>query len=298
MTRAAFLYGPPSGRFACIPAPCPATLVLILLFFAIQPAAAGTPATDPEGALYLVTWRLDWPGGGRQGTACWVAGPDGVLRLEILPGPQEAASGSRLLLDQVGDGYTLVLVGDRDGTFNAWGQEWRPVPAAATGWVGWLCGVLQGENPAAAARSRGLLSLPVAAEACGPRPRFLDHRGDAENQPAVRLQLPDLALLVAEGEPDEPPAHAAPPAFRQRLTRRAAGRGGAQEVLVLTPLVNRDTWSWNLTSSRKPGRLRVGPATVWATGPVGLEVFAPLWPLGQLLETGDKISGTRQDSVR
>ena len=43
-------------------------------------------------------------------------------------------------------------------------------------------------------------------------------------------------------------------------------------------------FAWLLLSSRKPGRILLSNPEIIHLGPVGLEVFTPLWPLSELVE--------------
>lgn len=69
--------------------------------------------------------------------------------------------------------------------------------------------------------------------------------------------------------------------LRARLVRRGAGRGGPGEILRLNAAAGGGTV---LSSSRRPGTLRL---TAWRRHPVrypARESFLPLWPLAELLE--------------
>ncbi|MGD9547988.1 MAG: hypothetical protein AB7V45_10680 [Candidatus Krumholzibacteriia bacterium] len=82
--------------------------------------------------------------------------------------------------------------------------------------------------------------------------------------------------------------------FRARLVRRGLGQGEAGEMVTLTRTAD-GTGDTLLTirSSRRPGNLRLLTA-VRDVLPEGLpaEVFAPLWPLADFLETPRDFSGT------
>lgn len=280
----------------------PGRLILPFLLTGLITASAWCqePGLEPSadtsarsGRLYVVQWRAELLGRHEAGSACWLREDTGALRLEVLPG----RSGRGLLtdlLEQRGQGYTLVL-SDRGGTFNAWEREWRPVTPAAVGWLGWLAPLLEGQAPAAGESPPGVVPLPPARPARIFRPRFLPDRAGAPGAGRWLAELPRLQDVsgapVRESEPDGSD-------FRNLLTARSRGRGGDREILTLVRRPRRGPFSWQLTSSRKPGRLLLSDSDTWRAGPVGPEVFTPLWPLSLLLEVGPKISGTPPDAGR
>lgn len=260
-----------------VPEPCPSS-----------PASAFLDTLSrPSDQLRFLWWEGQVLGQSQPGSACWVRGDDGSVRLEVLPDGR-AETGPGPLLRQEGQGYTLVLGPEDGGTFNPWGREWRTVAEATASWVRFLTGWLDGGDPAALAEKGRIRLLPDSAATVAPRPRCLPLAAAA-----VRVQLPMLEdPATGRGSAGTDPGGQPGGSFRRAMTGRAAGRGGNQEVLTLRPEPGPCPAVWTLTSSRKPGRLRLGPVAVWSTGPLVPEVFLPLWPLGQLLDLGTKNVGT------
>lgn len=265
------------------PFPQAALLTLLLLL-----VCAGARAETP-GRLRFLHWEGRLLGHVQPGTACWIDDGDGSLRLEVLPDGRTDL-GPVPLLRQAGEGFTLVLGPQDVGTINAWGRSWRPLPTATGHWVRFLAGWLDGRSPENLTAGRDLRLLASAASAVAPRPRCLPRTGAGK---AWRIQLPALEESGA-GEAGPSSRKDAGPAgtFRREMAHRAAGRGGGREVLTLTPADAHRPGAWILTSSRKPGRLRLEPVATWPVGSVFPEVFVPLWPLEQLLDREDFFSGT------
>lgn len=234
----------------------PAVAAVLLLVHAnllcVDPAAA-------DGGLPVrhAPWSAEAWSHHAAGELCWVAGPDGSLRLEL--GLAENGPGPKTLLEQDGDGWTLILGPEGEGTLNAWEREWRRVdPGLGT----------------------------LAAEAVG----FMS--GAAGNADRLRVEIPELD---ADGRPQDRGN-----GFRAAMTRRGRGRGGPGEVVLLERLEGHgtDPWAFEIRSTRRPGRIRVGSAgTLDLACPVP-EVFLPLWPLSEICEKTHNIPGTSTGTGR
>jgi hypothetical protein len=221
----------------------PAVLVAGALLFVLIPAHEGSAAPgDGEDVLdlHVAVWDAAAYSHRVSGPLGWLRGPDGSLRLEL--GAEGPDADPRTLLERSGDGWTLILGPEGEGTLNAWGREWRRV------------------DP-------GLASLAREAVA------FFDRTGaEAERR---RLVVPDL------GEGDRPADQAA--SLRRELVRRGRGRGGRGEIIVLERFAPGDpAGAFEIRSTRRPGRIRVGvPSTRPLVCPIP-EVFLPLWPLDEI----------------
>lgn len=96
----------------------------------------------------------------------------------------------------------------------------------------------------------------------------------AATQAALAADVPRSVVVRGEA-----------PTLRERLAQRGTGRGGPGETLRLAPAAAGATV---MTSSRRPGSLRLD---VWRRLPVRYPVresFVPLWPLLELLEFPDE----------
>ncbi len=264
-------------------------LVVAMQLFLLCGALAEEP---PAGHTFLTStnWSAFAYAQHAGGSACWLAGDDGSLRVEVLRDPAadvELPKGSRTgvapeldpLLTRSGNGWTLVLGPDGSGTLNAWGREWREVPAGLAQMVRLVTAFLQNfpgsppEFPFASlvgpSRRPGVIPRP---EVLGPDP------SPAVDPPVWRYQLAPLALRVIEGEQM--------PGFRRKMTARGRGAGGVGEILVFS-------WSCpagqagnglRIGSSRRPGTLHLDPPLNLAVPTPDPEVFLPLWSLSQFFE--------------
>lgn len=223
------------------------------------PAAHGeSPGADDSGlTLHHASWSAEAWSHHATGELGWVTGSDGSLRLEL--GLAENGPGPDPLLDQIGEGWTLILGPDGQGTLNTWHREWRRVDG-------------------------GLGTL--AAEAVA----FMSAAGPEDER--LRVEIPDL-------DADGSPATGAT-GFRGAMAHRGRGRGGPGEVVILDRLEigPESSWAYEIRSTRRPGRIRVGPsATMPLACPVP-EVFLPLWPLSEICEKTNNIPGTSAGTDR
>ena len=276
---------PPVVRLSALRIPL---LALLLLLGRVPGSGAGEP--DPDAALLLSTrWAASAYSHHTGGSVCWIQGPDGSLRVEVRLGPAggaRPAAGVLLdgppllapLLTRTGEGWTLILGPAGTGTLNAWGRPWRHAPAglaqmarlitAASGRTG---------DPGAGAGFRSLAGghRPGALV----RPRVLPPAPPAADRNKVwRYQLASLDPGIdADGGAS---------GFRAGMTARGRGTGGAGEIVALRRyrVAGGEGFALAVTSSRRPGELRLDPARAMAVEPPVPEVFLPLWPLAEFYE--------------
>ena len=133
-------------------------LRLVLLFAAAAALGAaggadGQDAAPGESVLHYTNWTATAYSRHAGGTACWISGADGSLRVELRRGPAgftgdaPAAEGNhgrdlQPLLERTGEGWTMVLGPDDTGTLNAWDREWREPPAGLVQMVRLVTGAL------------------------------------------------------------------------------------------------------------------------------------------------------------
>lgn len=231
---------------AAVPALC-ASLTLAASADLQATAAAAGSAPPPAAELQVVVadWRAAALGRAAEGLLCWVSGPGGDLRLDVLaPAPDPAepapdAPGGRreALLWRRGRGWTLVAGGGADaGLLEPWGREWRPAPAGLAG-----------------------LARAVATAAPG-SPR--------------RLVLAEAPTA----EPGAPTAGAA--GLRPALVQRGRGGGGPGERVTVARTAGGPV---RVRSSRRPGVLEVRPLASLTVAADPAAVYAPWWPLGEVL---------------
>lgn len=197
-----------SGRIAWCMVP------FAVVFAGLGPGSAGArsgdPATDraePPGAALVDTlfgagWRIEALGRLASGRMCWLAGGRGELRVEILrsededpPAGPAAGEFPAALLAQDGQGWTVVLGPDDQGTWNAWGREWA-----------------------------------AADPSLGPLVRF----GLQQLAPGAGGPAGPLASRVRRSvRPSAPSTPGEPSAFRREMVHRGLGQGGQGEILTL-----------------------------------------------------------------
>jgi hypothetical protein len=247
----------------------------------------------PSGHTFLTStnWSASAYAQHEGGSACWLVGDNGSLRVEVLRDPEGSAELSteprtgitpklEPLLTRSGNGWTLVLGPDGNGTLNAWGREWRQVPEGLAQMVRLVTASLRiypGRPPEFPfASSVGPSRRPGVI----PRPKVLGF----DPSPAVdadvwRYQLAPLLLRVIEDEEEA--------GFRRKMTTRGRGAGGLGEVLVLnwSRPAGQAGYGLRIGSSRRPGTLSLEPPRDLAVTKPDPEVFLPLWPLSQFFET-------------
>ncbi len=217
------------------------------------------------------------------GSVCWIDGLDGSLRVEVLRNDRawsETSPALSPLLDRKGNGWTLVMGPDQQGTLNAWGSEWREVPVGLAQLVRLVTASLNSypDHP-----PRFPFTIQVGSSRRSGsivRPRVLKiFLPDIEGSDYWRFQLAPLRL-----ENDPQPAVQS---FRRQMTGRGRGTGGVGEILVLRWFreAGRDGYGLSLSSSRRPGTLHLAPAGKLAVATPEPEVFLPLWPMSQFFAT-------------
>lgn len=267
-------------------APGVATLVGMCLLVTGSLGVASSPADSPElDDLYFCRWEGQALGHTVAGSCCFLFGEAGALRVEVLPGSSSepgprTTTGEALdhLLFQKGAGYTLVLGEGIQGTTNPWGERWNLLDAGLTPWIRTVARVTA--SGGVSDEDIGLLGGDADERRPLPRPRFLATGTEQTRSRVYRLELPELTREGAAAIPSGDLT-----TFRSSQIARSGGRGGDAEILQIRipgpdqPLVFR--------SSRKPGQLLVTPPVKFSVDPPDREVFAPLWPLADLL----RISG-------
>lgn len=240
----------------------PATAAQLLLMVAaiavVAPALAGSADPDTSGTLpgrlHVAQYQASVFSYHETGNILWLAGPAGVIRLEVRRGRDERPLDS--MLAQTGEGWTAVLGGEGAGTINAWDEAWRVPPVGLQDAVQTVVGALEAgpgrvdDSPAGPWRSRpGRSSV-------------------------VRVRIGSLV----SSDPET--------GFRHRLSGRGLGRGGDDEMLELVWLETELDAHPRLQvrSTRRPGRLVLAADQERPVVYAMPEAFVPLWPLGQLVE--------------
>jgi hypothetical protein len=231
----------------------------VLFFLAALPAVGdeALAAGDPELPLLHAPWSAEAWSHHAAGHLGWLATSDGSLRLEL--GLEKNGPGPEPLLEQAGEGWTLILGPDGEGTLNAWNREWRKV------------------DP-------GLGSL--AAEAV----RFMSRPGEEANR--LRVEIPEL-----DTNGDVRGASSGFRGSLVRRGRGRGGPGEVVILERLEPRAD-SSWAFEIRSTRRPGRLRVAkPGQLTLSCPVP-EVFLPLWPLSEICENRHNNPGTSAGADR
>jgi hypothetical protein len=258
----------------------------LLLSMAILVLIVSGPSAvePPEGRAFLTStnWSASVFSHNAGGSVCWIMGEDGSVRVEVLLDPEgtgedpgQAGSGGDVnleaLMSWTGDGWTLVLGPDGNGTLNGWGKEWEMVPADLSSVVRLITASLQNfpirpvefSFASSVGQSRGKAGIP--------RPGILGSDANGEADADVwRYQLTSSDT----------------PGFRKKMTARGRGAGGMGEILVLHwwQSAGQDGYALAIGSSRRPGTLNLGPPRNLAVDMPDPEVFLPLWPLSQFFE--------------
>ncbi|MEN8005514.1 MAG: hypothetical protein ABFS42_00775 [Candidatus Krumholzibacteriota bacterium] len=266
-------------------------LVSLAWFWWVGQEAAAAPAGEDHSILTATAWTASVYSRQARGTICWLGGEDGSLRVEVAESPAESFDpaprpdtnpletlGS--LLDRTGDGWTLILGPEDTGTLNAWGREWRQVPAGLAQ-LARLVTVSVRDYP----HQRPDFSFAMFTASHGggggiPRPYFTAFGSTTDpGDDTWRFQLSSLELEDGGERPVT--------GFRGRMVARGRGTGGQGEVVSLGWFrpPGADRYGLEVTSSRRPGTLRLEPPLDMAVKTPEPEVFLPLWPLSQFLET-------------
>ena len=244
------------------------TVLFLLGWVALlsAPATAGgadEPPADLPGTIHVASYAATAFSYHDTGSLLWLTGPDGILRLEVRRG----SAGADLLtpmLQQHGQGWTAILSGRGNDTFNAWGEEWhRPAPGVA--------------RAAQLVTTALLVGPPLAAQMVGP------WRAGKAGSGARVHRIPTLS--GAETAAAEDAEFGGNSDFHDRMATLGLGRGGADELLVLAWRQPSDRSQARLQAraTRRPGHLELALTASRAVQYAMPEAFVPLWPLAQLV---------------
>lgn len=218
-------------------------LILAGWFSGGSALAQQTPSPDNTTTLSFISapWTAEVLGRKASGLLGWLEGPDRSLRLEL--GQADQASNPSFLLAQDGEGWTVILGPDDEGTFNAWGREWRQV------------------DPGLGQLVRGAVDFFSSSQA---------------GSSTRRLVIPDLT-------PDGDPADSGTAFRRDMVRRGRGRGGAGEIVILTRMAPEKETpWLFEIRSTRRPGSIKFGDLRPLALECPIPEVFVPLWPLSAL----------------
>ena len=262
---------------------------LVLVFIPDRSSLADQPPTG-QSHLTAAYWTASAYSRHAGGIICWLPGKDGSLRVEVSDSPA-VSDGSALgaggnpfdnlesVLNWTGDGWTMILGPDDSGTLNAWGREWREVPLGLAQIARLVTASLQVYPDQRPDFSFASFTGPQCRLARIPHPHFLVSQPPPDRcESSWHYQLSSLEL---EAEKDPAGRN-----FRGNMVARGRGTGGRGEVVSLDWFSRTGIEGYGLviTSSRRPGTLRLEPPRDLAVKTPEPEVFLPLWPLSQFLE--------------
>ncbi len=235
------------------------TAAVILAGPLVETSRAAEDELDLPGTAYLAHYRATAFSYQETGSLLWLAGPEGILRLEVLRAGHTTAEPDtwQPLLEQQGQGWTAILTGQSDDTINAWGAEWRHPPA--------------GLAEAAQLVTTALVAGPPEQSA----PRRWRAGQSAGHTAKYRVAtLGESPALTPQG------LH-----WRQEQAARGLGRGGRDDMLVLRweAQIGEEPASLHVMASRSPGSLEIELPEAAKVIYAMPEAFVPLWPLAQLM---------------
>ncbi len=253
-------------------------------------SVAGQPGTG-HSQLTATSWSASAYSRHAGGIICWLQGEDGSLRVEVGNSPAaseepvsspntDPLAGLETVLNWTGEGWTLILGPDDSGTLNEWGREWRQVPPSLAQVARLVTVSFQNYPHQRPEFSFAFPTGPQCRLARIPHPRYhVSRSSPAQCEDTWHYQL---SLLELEGEENTTGA-----GFRDGMVTRGRGTGGRGEVLSLAWFREPDIAAYGLvvSSSRRPGTLRLEPPRHLAVITPESEVFLPLWPLSQFIET-------------
>jgi len=267
--------------FRIIPA-----MVLLVATLGWSPAGA-QESLPPASFLYYSSWQADAFSHHADGTMCWLTDRAGSLRLEVQRDARMFPTGASAtndpwpdqlnpLLNRRGEGWTVILGPDDEGTLNAWGREWSRPPAGLVQMIRLATVTLA---PQEGGRLPGSLALALVSgrgEAGIPCPSVLDP-GSGGSKVRVNRRY-QLAPLEVDGPPRDKDS-----GFRDQMKARGRGTGGTGEIVTLAWRDGADAPepTLRIRSSRRPGTLEIQSPLRVAVPPPEPEVFLPLWPLSQ-----------------
>ena len=220
------------------------------------------------GVLRGAAWRGTGMGESLGGSACWLRGPDGEVRIEVTRegvAPRADASPAwGRLLTRGGEGWVVLLTA-ATAVGGRWGAPLECLAPDSRVRLETILAVLEGgadgDGPWPA-DVRGI----AARGAPGSRGNGAVPAGRTEA--AFNLRLPETAPL------------------RAALEARGRGRGGGGETWRVrrnAPAGAPGETEIQVTSTRWPGRLELRAAGTWSVRFEPDDVFVPVWSLGDLL---------------
>ncbi len=227
-----------------------AILVVGLFQLSLVPQASGEEA---PGYLWGGRWDLSTWGFTSQGLVVWVIANDN-LRLDVFDSPGSTAISSSdlgLVWGEEGRGWTVVTNQLGKGTFNQWGEGWKPLDPKLGFYLFQLVQRIEDFYKAA-----GMFSGQQTEKV---------YILDSLSQPGHRYS-----------------------AAQQNLIQRGLGQGGTGEILHMKTLREKSGTASStlaLASTRRPGAVHFVPT--WQGRELAIipfEVFAPVWTLGELLD--------------
>ncbi len=223
-------------------------------------ASESEPESDLPGVIYWARYEATAFSYRDRGQWAWLAGPEGILRLEVRRSDGRPANAQSLddLLEQRGQGWTAILANQTDDTVNGWGAEWSHPPAGL-------------------AQAAGLVT---AALARGPEVGAAPKRPWRSHWQGVKAAKHPVPPLVSTASPRDNV-----PVWRSNGAQRGWGRGGTQDMLVLAwkQVPDSPFQVLQVSATRSPGYLELSLVDSQKVIYAMPEAFVPLWPLSQLL---------------
>ncbi len=231
-------------------------------------AASLLEAVPTPGMLWGATWRGTGMGESLGGSACWLRGTDGEVRIEVTregaaPRADISPAWGRLLA-RGGEGW-VVLLTEATAVGGRWGAPLECLAPDSRVRLETLLAVLEGGVDGAGPWPAGVRRI-AARDVIGSHGIRAVPAGRTEA--ASHLRLPETASL------------------RAALEARGRGRGGGGETWFVRRTAPPDAsgeTEIQVTSTRWPGRLELRVAGAWPVGFEPDDVFVPVWSLGDLL---------------
>ena len=257
--------------------------------------AAANDVASIAGALHVAGWRVTVFGERAHGVACWIAGADTALRLEILALSDEVTVADEndqrrrltTLLARDGDGWTYARAGrDLPGLLNRWGERWRTVSPDLARLLQVISLTLSAGPPAVDPRGSAVADPDGDDRPSVDRWRVAAPGRHRSPEPLVKLGG-DLWLAEPGGEAADPTEAKNSVPWRRDLVARGRGRGGLAEVVTLawvTPADASARTQLAVRSVRRTGTLYLWPLAAEPVLYPAVETFLPLWSLQQILD--------------